>query len=130
MTFNINYSPYFYRSILLIAWTDRAIFFIFKIQQCIQVFIKWRRYDKKTPSFLPFSLYFSEKVNFWLLLPIERFFCARMQYVSAHPVGVQPLCHGSYATMALGGSCSQGDVSGGGSMRGGAYIGCLWQPLE
>ena len=42
-----------------------------------------------------------------------------MQYVSAHPVGVQPLCHGSYATMALGGSEWRGDVSGGGSMRGG-----------
>ena len=87
--------PIVARSIHPIEWIERANFFIFKFQQSSWYSKKWRSYEKKTPLFSPFSLFFGENVNFWLCLPIEigcayvvRTYPRTQSLLSIDPVGV------------------------------------------
>ena len=62
--------PIVARSIHPIEWIERANFFIFKFQQCLQYSKKWRSYEKKTPLFSPFLLFSRQKFHFSLCLSI------------------------------------------------------------
>ena len=53
-----NNSPPIARSILPIARIERANFFIFKMQKCVQSFEKWLSCVEKTPLKSSFSMFF------------------------------------------------------------------------
>ena len=68
--------PIVARSIHPIEWIERANFLFLNLHNLHVIQKKWRSYEKKTPLFLPFSLFFGENVDFLLCLSIDEIGCA------------------------------------------------------